>query len=167
LALFACKGPPAEEQVRRLVEEAVVAGEAGRIGELVKLTTPTFQALPMKADRERARQALQWVLRSFRGHQILYPRPAVTVAPGDQEATARFSFVFVRGAEPAGGEAQAPPRRGEDDEEAFLVGLAERTNLFRIELRLLKGEDGWRVDGAFLERWSGLGFSPVQGSFGF
>ncbi len=165
LSLAACKGPPAEEQVRRLVEQAVAAGEAGRVGELLELTTPTFQALPMKADRERARQALQWALRAYRGHQILYPRPAVSVAPGEREATARFSFVFVRGAEAAAG--QDPPGRGEADEEAFLVALVERTNLFRVELRLLRGEDGWRVENAFLERWTGLGFEPARGGFGF
>jgi hypothetical protein len=164
LSLSACKGPPAEEQVRALVAQAVGHAEAGRVGDLLELTTSTFRAEPMKADRERTRQALQWALRAYRGHRVLYPRPAVEVEPGEREATARFSFVFVRGQDPAGDD---PPARGQAEEAAFLAGLAERTNLFRLELRLLKVEDGWLIEQAFLERWTGLGFEPARGGFGF
>jgi hypothetical protein len=85
--------------------------------------------------------------------KILYPRPVVEIDDHVNEASAQLPFLIVKKDHPF------KDLEGlRDDPMAWIDALGDAADLYRLRLEWIKQDGDWRVDRAFLERFSGAGF---------
>jgi ketosteroid isomerase-like protein len=142
-----------EEQIRKIIDQAVELAEKKDIGGLMEMTSEDFLAMPRKMGRRETQGMLFYVFRRYPDLSILYPRPRVSVEPGDPTGTASVVFLLLRGAD------TRPDLEGLGDNlEKWVKKVGDYTRLYRLKITFVKENDEWLVQRAHLERFKGLGF---------
>lgn len=142
-----------QEQIRGIIDRAVTLAEKQDIGGIMDLTSQDFVAMPGNRGRRETKGMLFYIFRRYQDLSILYPRPGVTVEPGDSTGTARVVFLLLRGAD------ARPDLEGlGDDLEKWVEKAGDYTRLYRLKIAFAKEDDDWLVRRAHLERFKGLGF---------
>jgi hypothetical protein len=148
-----CSSQDDEQMIRTLIATGAARAEAHDIAGMIDLTTEDIQASPMELDR-RGIKAILW--RTFNHYgplRILYPRPAVEIQTDVDQAWVQVPFLIVTKEQLI---PDLEPLR--DNPLAWIDTLGERADLFRLGLQLIKQKGEWRVDRAFLERFTAAGF---------
>ena len=148
-----CAGTDDEEAVRLLVAKGAELAEAHDIGGIMELATRDLVAMPAELDRRAVKGVLWSAFNHYGALKVLYPRPEVEIAPGAEQASARFPFMIVK-------KEQSYPGLQDlvDDPVAWLEEAGENADIYRMTLQLNKQDGEWVVNLARLERFTGMGF---------
>jgi hypothetical protein len=153
-ASTSCSKKDDSENIRQLVKQGVKLAEEHDIVGLMKHTTEDFLANPGQHDRRRVRAILFRAFNYYREFKIVYPRPIIELAAGDESASARVYFLIVRK------DISMPALdRLYNDPKGWLEEVGENADLYRLTLELLKKKGNWLVKLTLLESFTGTGFS--------
>ena len=153
-AFTSCSKTDQSEEIRRLVTRGVKLAEEHDIGGLIEHTTENFLANPGQYNQRAVRGILFRAFSYYGEFKILYPRPIVELAPGDQTASAKVYFLIVR-------KDISMPKLDllYNDPKGWLAETGENADLYRLNLEFLKKKGKWLVKLALLESFTGIGFS--------
>jgi hypothetical protein len=153
LGLVACAEKDDTEAVRALMERGAALAEQHDIGALMDLCSEDFRAEPGGLDRNGAKGVLWRAFQYYRDFKVLYPRPSVKVSEDGEDASARCPFLIVRSE-------TTVPKLQElyEDPRAWVQEVGEKADLYCLTLGLQKKGDDWLVQGARIERFTGVGF---------
>lgn len=152
LALSCSKGDDAEA-IRKLIGKGVALGEKHDIGELMKLATEDFIALPGDLDRRSTRAILWRAFNYYGALKIVHPRPSMEVEPDGKRASAGLFFLILR-------EDRSFPKLKDlsHDPKRWLEEVGENADLYRLDMELAKESGRWLVRRAVLKRFTGWSF---------
>lgn len=139
--------------IRRLIDKGTQLAEKHELGDLMRLTTPDFIALPGHQDAARVKGILFVAFQHYGNLNIHYPRPSVEMAEGGESATALIHFVIVS-------QDKAIPELKElyENPEKWIEKASEKADLYQLALVLVKTGGEWRVKQAELKGFKGWGF---------
>jgi ketosteroid isomerase-like protein len=143
-----------EEQIRKIIANAVELAEQKDIGGLMEVVTEDFMVMPRKMDQRQTKGMLLYVFQRYKDLSIIYPRPSVSVEPGATTGLASMVFLLLRG-----GDTRPDVEGLSDDLEQWIEKVGDYTRLYRLRLTFEKEDDDWLVRRAHLERFKGTGFS--------
>jgi hypothetical protein len=150
----ACSGKDDVDLIREMIRKGAKLAEKHDAKGLMELTSEDFLALPGKHDRPGVRNILWMAFRHYGEFKVTYPEPAVDLKENPDEAFARIYFLILK-------EDRTLPELDKlrKDPRGWLEEVGENADLYRLELQLLKKNDGWLVREVSLESFTGLGFS--------
>jgi hypothetical protein len=153
-ALWAgCSNRGDEGDIRALIADGAALAEAHDIAGMLALASADVRAMPMDLDRRAIRGVLWRTFKYYGPLEILYPRPVVEIDDHVNEASAQLPFLIVKKDHPF------KDLEGlRDDPMAWIDAIGDAADLYRLRLEWIKQDGDWRVDRAFLERFSGAGF---------
>lgn len=142
-----------EEQIRRIIDRAVMLAEKKDLGGILDLAGGDFVAMPGNMGRRETKRMLFYVFQRYKDLSILYPRPGVSVEPGAPMGFASVVFLLLRGSD------ARPDLEGlGDDLDKWVEKVGDYTRLYRLKMTFSKEDGDWLVQRAHLERFKGLGF---------
>ncbi len=153
-AFWACTEKDATVQIRELIATGAVLAQDHDIGGLLDLTTEDVRAMPMDLGRSGIKGLLWRTFNYYGPLKVLYPRVSVEIEEGGKAAQASTPFLIVK-------QEQTFPGLDtlRDDPLAWLDGIGENADLYRLKLELTRTGNDWRVHHATVERFTGLGFA--------
>ena len=152
---FAFCAPKDDERVlRELVENAARLGEEHDIRGIMELTTEDFRAMPGDMDRQGAKRILFMAFRHYGELRVVHPRPKVDLRTEEGGPYVSFPFMIVK-------KDRTLPELKEfyDDPRGWVEKVGEKADLYRFRLEVVKVKGDWLVRRAYLERFTGTGFS--------
>ncbi len=147
LGAQACSGCEEKDDrtaILKIIQEAAVMAQEHRTSDLMDLTTSTFTA--HGSDQQGVRGILMYAWNRYGQFRILYPEPAIDVAPDRMTAKAKVPFVVLREGGPIpdlGGLAADP--------QGWLEEASKSADPYHLELWFAKIDDGWKVEKAELD----------------
>ena len=154
LASAFCSPKDDERALRELVKKAARLAEHHDIGGIMDLTTEDFQAQPGNLDRRGAKSILFMTFRHYGELKVFHPQPNVDLESREGESSVSFPFLIVK-------KNQSPPELKElySDPKGWMEKAGEIAELYRFKLKVAKVDGNWLVKKAYLERFTGMGFS--------
>jgi hypothetical protein len=154
LALAFCAPKDDEKALRELVEKAALLGEKHDIGGIIDLTTEDFRAMPGDMDRRGAKRILFMAFSHYGELKVVHPRPSVDLETGEGGPWVSVPFMIVK-------KDRTLPELKElyNDPRGWVEKVGEKADLYRFRLKVVKVKGAWLVRKAYLERFSGTGFS--------
>jgi hypothetical protein len=154
LALAFCAPKDDERALRELVENAARLGEKHDIGGIIDLTTEDFRAIPGDIDRQGSKRILFMAFRHYGELKVVHPIPDVDLETGEGGPWVSFPFMIVK-------KDRTLPELKElyNDPRGWVEKVGEKADLYRFKLNVVKRKGDWLVKRAYLERFSGTGFS--------
>lgn len=150
---LSCSSKNDTDLVREVIDEGVALAEAHQIGDLLRLTTKEFIALPGRHNQPSTKRVLFAAFRHYGEFKINYPRPSVEIQSNRQQATATVYFLIVSKSR------QLPGLKAlYNDPRQWLEAAAEKADLYQLKLAFAKQGGDWRVSKATLEGFKGVGF---------
>ena len=142
---WACSTTDEAGRIREWIRQGAALAEAHDLAGLLELTAEGFRAQPGDRDRAGTGEALGAAFYYYRRFKLLYPRPAVELAESGLVASAAVPFLVVRRERTYPGlEALAA------DPAAWLARVGENTDLYLLELQLVKQDGEWLATSAHL-----------------
>ncbi|MFO8070619.1 MAG: hypothetical protein R6V85_01980 [Polyangia bacterium] len=156
-ACSSCEEQDGETAIRQLISRAASLAERHELGELMRMTTQDVTARPGRMSRAEIKGALLVAFRRYGQFSIEHPRPSVEVEEDGVEASADLPFLVVR-------ENREVPDLKDlyDDPQRWLEEVGELADLYFLDLRLIKEEDAWRVEGVRIRGTRGRGFVTTR-----
>lgn len=154
LALSSCTPKDDERALRELVEKAALLGEKHDIGGIIDLTTEDFRAMPGDMDRQGAKRILFMAFRHYGELKVVHPRPNVDLESREGGPSVSFPFMIVK-------KDRTLPELKElyNDPKGWVEKVGGKADLYRFSLKVVKVKGDWLVRRAYLERFTGTGFS--------
>lgn len=149
----ACSRKEDADLVREVIQEGVERAEAHQIGDLLKLATQDFIALPGRYNRRSVKGVLFAAFRHYGQFKINYPWPTVEMDSNGLEAQATIYFLIVSKSRPLPG-----LKALYHDPQRWIEVAAEKADLYQLKLKWIKHDGGWKVRQAALEGFKGTGF---------
>ena len=149
-----CSPKNDERALRELVEKAARFAEQQDIGGIMDLATEDFQAQPGNLDRRGAKGILFMTFRHYGELKVFHPQPSVDLETGEGEPSVSVPFLIVK-------KDQSLPELKElySDPKGWVEKAGEIADLYRFKFKVAKVDANWRVKRAYLERFTGMGFS--------
>lgn len=153
MLVLACADKDDSTAIRNLIKEGAGLAEMHHIGDLLRLTTDTFIAMPGRHDANGVKGILFVAFKHYGQFSIHYPKPAVEIETQGPSASAKVYFIIVRRDRTIPGlkELYNDPRR-------WLETAGEMADLYQLDLDLIKDKGQWLVQKARLEGFKGMGF---------
>jgi hypothetical protein len=147
-----CQEQDDEKLLRAMIRQAVELATRHDLGELMAMTTDDFVANPGHHTRQEVKGILLLAFRRYGQFSIEHPRPSVDLSPSKLTATAEVPFLIVR-------QGVDLPDLGDlyEDPERWIEQAGEKADAYFLELKLLKTDDGWRVEKARIGGTRGVG----------
>ena len=154
LASAFCSPKDDERALRELVEKAARFAEQHDIGGIMDLATEDFQAQPGNLDRRGAKRILFMTFRHYGELKVFYPQPSVDLESGEGGPSVSVPFLIVK-------KDQSLPELKElySDPKGWVEKAGEIADLYRLKLKVAKVDGHWLVKRAYLEKFTGMGFS--------
>ena len=154
LASAFCSSKDDERAIRELVEKAARLAEHHDIGGIIDLTTEDFRAQPGNLDRRGAKSILFMTFRHYGELKVFHPQPSVDLESGEGGPSVSIPFLIVK-------KDQSLPELKElySDPKGWVQKAGEIADLYRFKLKVAKVDGDWLVRRAYLERFTGMGFS--------
>ena len=154
LASAFCSPKDDERVLRELVKKAARFAEQHDIGGIMDLTTEDFQAQPGNLDRRGAKSILFMTFRHYGELKVFHPQPGVDLESGDDGPSVSFTFLIIK-------KDQTLPELKElyNDPKDWVEKAGEIADLYSFKLKVEKVDGNWLVKRAYLERFTGMGFS--------
>jgi hypothetical protein len=149
-----CSPKNDERALRELVEKAARFAQRHDIGGIMDLATEDFQAQPGNLDRRGAKRILFMTFRHYGELKVFHPQPSVDLESGEGGPSVSVPFLIVK-------KDQSLPELKElySDPKGWVEKAGEIADLYRFKLKVAKVDGNWRVKRAYLERFTGMGFS--------
>jgi hypothetical protein len=154
LASALCSSTDDEKALRDLVKKAARFAEQHDIAGIMDLTTEDFQAQPGNFDRRGAKRILFMTFAHYGELKVFHPQPGVDLASSKDGATLSFPFLIVKK-----GQSLPELKKLYSDPKGWVEKASERADLYRFKLKVAKVDGNWHVTRAYLERFTGMGFS--------
>ena len=118
------------------------------------LTTEDFQAQPGDLDRRGLKEILFMTFRHYGELKVFHPQPSVDLESGEGGPSVSVPFLIVK-------KDQLLPELKElySDPKGWVEKAGEIADLYRFKLKVAKVNGNWLVKRAYLERFTGMGFS--------
>jgi hypothetical protein len=154
LASAFCSPKDDERALRGLVEKAARFAELHDIGGIMDLATEDFQAQPGNLDRRGAKSTLFMTFKHYGELKVFYPQPSIDLESGEDGASVSVPFLIVK-------RGQSLPELKElyNDPKGWVEKAGESADLYRFKLEMTKVDGNWLVKRAYLEKFTGMGFS--------
>lgn len=154
LAFAFCSVKDDERELRELVEKAARFAEKHDIGGIMDLTTEDFQARPGNFDRRGAKRILFMAFRHYNKLRVFHPQPSVELESEAGGASVSVPFLIAK-------KDQSLPELKElyRDPMGWVEKVGESGDLYRFKLKMVKVKGDWLVKRAYLEKFTGMGFS--------
>ena len=154
LASAFCSPKDDERALRELVEKVARFAEQHDIGGIMELATEDFQAQPGNLDRRGAKRILFMTFRHYGELKVFHPQPSVDLESGEGGPSVSVPFLIVK-------KDQLLPELKElySDPKGWVEKAGEIADLYRLKLKVAKVDGHWLVKRAYLERFTGMGFS--------
>ena len=154
LASAFCSPKDDERALRELVEKAARFAEQHDIGGIMDLATANFQAQPGDLDRRGSKGILFMTFRHYGELKVFHPQPSVDLESGEGGPSVSVPFLIVK-------KDQSLPELKElySDPKGWVEKAGEVADLYRFKLKVAKVDGNWLVKRAYLERFTGMGFS--------
>lgn len=154
LALPFCAPKDDEKALRELVEKAARLGEKHDIGGIIDLTTEDFRAMPGDIDRQGTKRILFMAFRHYGELKVVHPIPDVDLETGEGGPYVSIPFMIVK-------KGRTLPELEElyNNPRGWVEKVGEKADLYRFKLKVVKVKGDWLVKMAYLEKFSGTGFS--------
>jgi len=154
LAFPFCSPRDDERALRALVEKAARFAEKHDIGGIMDLTTEDFQAQPGDLDRRGAKRILFMAFRHYRKLKVYHPQPSVELESEAGGASVSVPFLIAKKDQPL-------PELKElyRDPMGWVEKVGESGDLYLFKLKTVKVKGNWLVKRAYLEKFTGMGFS--------
>ena len=154
LASAFCSPKDDERALRELVEKAARFAEQHDIGGIMDLATEDFQAQPGNLDRRGAKRILFMTFRHYGELKVFHPQPSVNLESGEGGPSVSVPFLIVK-------KDQSLPELKElySDPKGWVEKAGEIADLYRLKLKVAKVDGHWLVKRAYLEKFTGMGFS--------
>ena len=154
LASSFCSPKDDERALRELVKKAARFAEQHEIGGMMALTTEDFQAQPGNLDRQGAKSILFMTFRHYGELKVFHPQPSVVFESGEGGPYVSVPFLIVKKDRPL-------PELKElySDTKGWVEKAGEVADLYRFNLKVVKVDGNWLVKSAYLQRFTGMGFS--------
>ncbi|MBT8339427.1 MAG: hypothetical protein HKP58_11755 [Desulfatitalea sp.] len=149
----ACSSGDDTVAIRKLIDEGARLATEQQIGDLMRLTSTDFTALPGGYDNKQLKGVLFAAFRHYGAFKIRYPRPSVELAEDGGHAGATIHFMIVSKDRQVPGLKELYDNPGQWIEKA-----GEIADLYQLKLDLVKPSAGWQVRRAELEGFKGFGF---------
>lgn len=152
--LTACSEKDDVTLIRNLIKEVAALAEQQDIRAMMKLTTDDFLAQPGNKNRREVRKFIWLVFKKYGSFRILYPEPAIELAPDGKTAAATVHFIIVK-------KEQSIPdlEKLYKEPQRWLEEVSENADLYRLNLKLQQKNGDWLVSTTEVESFRGLGFS--------
>lgn len=153
MAATACSKKDDATAVRQLIDKGAQMAEAHALGDLMRLTTRDFQAMPGHHDTPQVKGILFMAFQHYGKLKIHYPRPSVDVAEDRAAASSLIHFVIVS-------QDKTIPELKElyEDPQQWIEVASEKADLYQLELQLAKTDGDWRIKRAELKGFKGWRF---------
>lgn len=142
---WGCSSDDPAARLQNWLAEGAVLAEKQDLAGLLERTASEFLAQPGNRARQEVREVLAVAFYRYRGFRLLYPRPAVTLAPNGTSAAISVPFLVVRRERtyPALADLAADPA-------AWLAQVGENADLYHLELEVEKQDGEWLATAARL-----------------
>ena len=154
LASAFCSPKDDERALRELVEKAAHFAEQHDIGGIMALATKDFQGQPGNLDGRGAKRILFMTFRHYGELKVFHPQPSVNLESGEGGPFVSVPFLIVK-------KDQSLPELKElySDPKGWVEKAGEIADLYRLKLKVAKVDGHWLVKRAYLEKFTGMGFS--------
>jgi len=155
ILVFAFCSPKDDERaLRELVEKAARFAEQHDIGGIMDLTAEDFEAQPGDLDRRGSKGILFMTFRHYGELKVFHPQPSVDLQSGEGGPSISVPFLIVK-------KDQSLPELKElySNPKDWVEKAGEVADLYRFKLKVAKVDGNWLVKRAYLERFTGMGFS--------
>lgn len=153
LAAIGCGKKDETAAIRQLIGKGAQMAEAHELGDLMRLTTADFKALPGQHDTRSVKGILFVAFQHYGRLKIHYPRPGVEVAQNGNTATALVHFAIVSQNKEIPGLKELY-----ENPEQWIETASEKADLYQLELALVKEGGDWQIQQAELKGFKGWGF---------
>jgi len=138
-----CEGREEEQEILSTLEQTVKGLEHGNAQDLMKYTTKDFIAHPGKLNRWSSTKELYLLSRQHGPFSVLYPIPEIDLHETAQGASLSMPFIIV-----AAGVTSPALDDLADNPEAWTDYAKKHTEVYRLELSLVKKGERWLADSA-------------------